>query len=173
MPVTSSTYPYQTSKHLVHQGTKAPPIDFFAIAFALQNLRSYMRLGISDWSERWIHYLIITQVLRCTTEGSRAVILGHEPFLADTKIGHADVAIGSQQQVLRLQIPCKRSLVHLLITGHLVTYKLRPPCEGIPIPAQFRKHRNALDREGRSSPFVNDRTAHRRLHSPSQSTNDR
>lgn len=46
-----------------------------------------------------------TKILGSATEGGSTIVLGDKPFLRDTEIGHADVALGCQQDILGLEIP--------------------------------------------------------------------
>ncbi len=48
---------------------------------------------------------LCTEVLGGAAEGGRPGALAHESLLRDTEVGHADVTVGRQQQILRLQVP--------------------------------------------------------------------
>jgi len=70
--------------HLEHQCTKAPPVNSLAISVALQHLRS--------------------EVFGSAAESSCARVFSVQTFFGETKISHYNMAVTSQQQVLRLQI---------------------------------------------------------------------
>mmetsp|Transcript_9518 Transcript_9518/g.15582 ORF Transcript_9518/g.15582 Transcript_9518/m.15582 type:complete len:287 (+) Transcript_9518:501-1361(+) len=81
----------QTSEHLKHQGSKAPPVDGLSVSVSFKDLRS--------------------KVLGRSAEGGSAIVVADETFLGDTKVGHADVAIVREEQVLRLQITIEDTAV--------------------------------------------------------------
>lgn len=46
----------------------------------------------------------LTEVLGSATEGGSAIVLRGQALFRDAKVSHADVAVGRQKDVLRLQI---------------------------------------------------------------------
>lgn len=74
---------YLSDKHFEDENAKSPPIN----SPRVRRLRQHFRC----------------QEFRCAAERRRPVAKTHS-FLAQTKVGNLDEAVGIQQQVIKLQI---------------------------------------------------------------------
>jgi hypothetical protein len=117
----STLLTYQSSKHFEHKSTETPPINTLSITVTLQNLGSctvaIAVAAAATQSQSLLAYWHTggcdphTQVLGSTTESGGTIIITQQAFLGNTKVGHADVTIVSEQQVLGLEITVENTAV--------------------------------------------------------------